>query len=281
MLTRPGSKLLDFGLAKLRRRPGRSRCRSMTQARNAAPATGARADSRHRAVHGARAGRGQGGRRPERHLGAWRRDLRDGHGTRPFHGDTPASVIGAILKDEPPPISARQPLARAHSIISSRPVSPRNPTSAGSPRRTSATSSPGSPGNARRHHQNRCRARRRPVIAGWVVAAVLLVALGVALTVGLPRPGADISARACCVQRLPAAGRVFAATSASVPVPQLAVSPDGRHLVFVAAEPQGPSFLWLRPLGESEARRLPGTDAVDAPFWSPDSRTVAFFSQGL
>ncbi len=32
-------------------------------------------------------------------------------GARPFTGDTPASVIGAILKDQPPPISARQPLA--------------------------------------------------------------------------------------------------------------------------------------------------------------------------
>ncbi len=30
---------------------------------------------------------------------------------RPFPGDTPASVIGAILKDTPPPISTRQPLA--------------------------------------------------------------------------------------------------------------------------------------------------------------------------
>ena len=32
-------------------------------------------------------------------------------GTRPFQGDTPASVIGAILKDTPPSISTRQPLA--------------------------------------------------------------------------------------------------------------------------------------------------------------------------
>ena len=32
-------------------------------------------------------------------------------GTRPFAGDTPASVIGAILKDTPPSISTRQPLA--------------------------------------------------------------------------------------------------------------------------------------------------------------------------
>ena len=32
-------------------------------------------------------------------------------GTRPFQGDTPASVIGSILKDDPPPLSRVQPLA--------------------------------------------------------------------------------------------------------------------------------------------------------------------------
>ena len=34
-------------------------------------------------------------------------------GTRPFRGDTPASVIGSILKDEPPSLSSRQPLIPA------------------------------------------------------------------------------------------------------------------------------------------------------------------------
>ena len=33
-------------------------------------------------------------------------------GTRPFQGDTPASIIGAILKDDPPPALAC-PAARA------------------------------------------------------------------------------------------------------------------------------------------------------------------------
>ena len=32
-------------------------------------------------------------------------------GKRPFEGQSPASIIGAILKDVPPPISSRQPLA--------------------------------------------------------------------------------------------------------------------------------------------------------------------------
>ena len=32
-------------------------------------------------------------------------------GARPFTGDTPASVIGSILKDDPPNVSTLQPLA--------------------------------------------------------------------------------------------------------------------------------------------------------------------------
>ena len=64
-------------------------------------------------------------------------------------------------------------------------------------------------------------------------------------------------------------------------MPQLALSPDGRHLAFVAAEPQGQSFLWLRTLADAESRRLPGTEDAETPFWAPDSRAVAFFSQGL
>ena len=57
---------------------------------------------------------------------------------------------------------------------------------------------------------------------------------------------------------------------------QLALSPDGRNLVFVA-NVDGKDQLWLRPLGSFTARPLPGTeDAGGFPFWSPDSRSIAF-----
>ncbi len=38
--------------------------------------------------------------------------------------------------------------------------------------------------------------------------------------------------------------------------------------------------MWLRPLGEAEARPLPGTEGATAPFWSPDSRSIGFFAAG-
>jgi len=58
-----------------------------------------------------------------------------------------------------------------------------------------------------------------------------------------------------------------------------AVSPDGRQVVFSASTPQG-SGLFVRPLDRAEARLLPGTADGFYPFWSPDSRWVAFFEAG-
>jgi hypothetical protein len=61
----------------------------------------------------------------------------------------------------------------------------------------------------------------------------------------------------------------------AIEVPEL--SPDGRHLVFVA-NVEGRRSLWLRPLGSLTAQPLPGTEGVsDLPFWSPDSRSLGFF----
>jgi serine/threonine protein kinase len=55
------------------------------------------------------------------------------------------------------------------------------------------------------------------------------------------------------------------------------ISPDGRTVAFVAST-NGKINLWLRSLNEAEARLLPGTEGASAPFWSPDSRSLAFFA---
>src|SRR5207247_424137 len=57
------------------------------------------------------------------------------------------------------------------------------------------------------------------------------------------------------------------------------VSPDGRRIAFVAVQ-EGRTLLWVRSLDRLEAQPLPGTDLAVAPFWSPDSRTLGFFSTG-
>jgi len=59
-----------------------------------------------------------------------------------------------------------------------------------------------------------------------------------------------------------------------------AISPDGRRLAFVAAGPTGEDLLVIRHLDKLESTPLAGTDGAYSPFWSPDSESIGFFSQG-
>jgi DNA-binding winged helix-turn-helix (wHTH) protein/Tol biopolymer transport system component len=59
------------------------------------------------------------------------------------------------------------------------------------------------------------------------------------------------------------------------------VSPDGRHLAFVARRrDNGRPELWVRSLDAPQARALPGTEGAFRPFWSPDSQALGFFAEG-
>ena len=60
----------------------------------------------------------------------------------------------------------------------------------------------------------------------------------------------------------------------------LALSPDGRRLVFEATTPEGRTYLWLRALDAEEPEMLEGTEGAEYPFWSPDSHSIAFFADG-
>jgi Tol biopolymer transport system component len=61
--------------------------------------------------------------------------------------------------------------------------------------------------------------------------------------------------------------------------PELAVSPDGEHVAFVAVQ-QGRRMLWVRSVADTTPRVLSGTEGADYPFWSPDSRQIGFLASG-
>jgi len=55
----------------------------------------------------------------------------------------------------------------------------------------------------------------------------------------------------------------------------MAVSPDGRKLVFVGSNERRMQ-LFLRALDSVNAQALPGTEGATYPFWSPNSRSIGF-----
>ena len=119
------------------------------------------------------------------------------------------------------------------------------------------------------------RAPRRVERIGWTLAVVTAAVAGVLA----PRPWVREPNLPTVMYR-----------SSMLPVPEapmfglapgrLALSPDGRHLAFPAASLSAPPALWLRSLEHGTARRLPGTEGGTVPFWSPDSRSIAFIAQG-
>src|SRR5262249_53283570 len=58
------------------------------------------------------------------------------------------------------------------------------------------------------------------------------------------------------------------------------VSPDGRHLATLVNR-TGTGLIWVRSLDSLEGQVLPGTEGAAAtPFWSPDSHSLGFVSDG-
>ena len=59
------------------------------------------------------------------------------------------------------------------------------------------------------------------------------------------------------------------------------LSPDGKHVAFVAQEQQGTNRVYVRTLDNRDAKPVPGTENATYPFWSPDSKSLGFYSSGI
>lgn len=66
------------------------------------------------------------------------------------------------------------------------------------------------------------------------------------------------------------------ATNVGLPV----ISPDGRNLIF-SATVEGKRQIWMHPVNGFTEQPISGTEGLSAsPFWSPDSRSIAFSADG-
>ncbi len=186
-----------------------------------------------------------------------------------FQGASQASLIGAILRDDPQPMSELQtmtPPSLDHIVTTCLDKDPDMRWQAASDlvrelkwcvEGGSLVGAP-APVTSRRKHRERL----------WIGTTVLLTALTILLAVGrFFQPESTEFGR---IEFLLATQAIF----------DFAVSPDGRHVVVQGVGPDGSNMLWLRSLDSRELRALTGiTTQFPQPFWSPDSRSIGFFAE--
>jgi eukaryotic-like serine/threonine-protein kinase len=270
-LTKAGAKLLDFGLARTGV-AGDAVSGSTEMATEAKPLTtaGTVLGTFQYMAPEQLEGRDADARTDIFALGALLYEMATGR--RAFDGKSRTSLIAAILASQPPPISSVQPVmppALDHVV---RRCLEKDPEDRWQSARDVASelrwiaeagSQVGVPVPVAQHRKHRER-------LAWGVAGALLLT-SVALAVGF-------------VRRAPAPPRVVRfdlpqpAQLAATGAPK--ISPDGRQIAFVGTDEQGRNQIWLRALESLEARPLSGTEGVTngvRPFWSPDSRFLAYF----
>ena len=200
-------------------------------------------------------------------------------GTKAFHRDSAVETMNAVLKEEPAELTTLDPkvpasLARVvQHCLEKQPADRFQSTRdlAFALQALSTTS-----GEARadaRTGQFLTRSRVRERLAWGAAAAIAVAAIGALLAFRHMGQRPQAALIRFSVQA-PAEGTLMNDVAAS------AISPDGRRLVFTVIDAAGTIRLWVRSLDSLSAQPLVGTEGATFPFWSPDSRFVAFFAQG-
>jgi Tol biopolymer transport system component len=270
MLTKSGSKLLDFGLAKLRQDAAPAAPLSqLPTAKDAITAQGTILGTLQYMAPEQVEGKEVDSRTDIFAFGSVVYEMATGK--KAFEGKSQASLIAAILERDPPLMSSLQPMtppALDHVV------------------RTCLAKDPENRWQTTRDLQLELkwiaagRAVAPPIEARhashllWIAVAVLLIALGILAFAYLRERSPETAMARFAIPPPESAMFVSGPPWGSL----VAVSPDGRLFVFVAAGKDGKRRLWVRPLDSSAAQPLPGTEDAFAPFWSPDSQWVGFFA---
>ena len=187
-----------------------------------------------------------------------------------YKRQTQASLIGAILEREPPAVATTVPAAPPLLDRLVRKCLAKDPAarwqSAGDLVEILSWVSE-SPSSSQSTADAPPPVRPRPVWIALTVASALVAAAAIAAAIYLRVTAPEERVTILDVVT-PPGGDPFS----------FALSPDGRQLVFSTSA--GAPQLWLRPLDQPIARPLAGTFGGTYPFWSPDSRSIAFFADG-
>ncbi|MCZ6857363.1 MAG: protein kinase [Gemmatimonadetes bacterium] len=190
-------------------------------------------------------------------------------GEPPHIGGSAQAVVAKILSDDVAPMTKLRRSVPRHVDMATRKALERTPADrfATGAEFVSALTNAAFTVATISGETTRPAPRREPWKAIAAVLGVLVVVLAITTVMG--SLGESTASQ---VARFGITLPEDAALTAAIPGWTVALSPDGRHLIYV-----GPGrMLYVRPIDRLEARVLPGTEASDSPVFSPDGAWVLF-----
>ena len=280
MITKSGAKLLDFGLAKLNA-SAPVQLSNATAVPDLLTASGTILGTLQYMAPEQLEGKPVDHRADIFSFGAIVYEMATGK--KAFEGASQARLIGAILKDEPGPISTLQPLSAPVFDALIATCLAKDPDerwqSAGDIGRQlrllqSGSSQPSLSASSAATLAAAATARPRDSRGlAYALIAVAAAAVGAAAVWGLRRPTPPAPLPVSRFVITPPAD----APLANVRGDDVAISPDGRRIAYLTRNRSGPR-IYVRDLDSLDARAIAGTDtpSIGTPFFSADGRSLAF-----
>jgi Tol biopolymer transport system component len=271
MITKGGAKLLDFGLARLQAAAGPDRAGSGLTVTTPLTGQGTILGTLQYMSPEQLEGSEVDGRSDIFSFGSIMYEMATGK--QAFEGKSQASLIASIIKEQPRPVSQLVPLTppmldRVIRQCLEKDADHRWQSAGDLKQALQWISEGGSEVGIPAAISARRRLRERVLWGAVVVLAVVSAALGVQ---SLVRTAPVPKVARWAISRAPGL--------ATMTWPKL--SPDGTMIAFQAADTTGQIGIYIRPLNSLEAHLLVNVQSLDSrPFWSPDSRQLAFFDAG-
>jgi Tol biopolymer transport system component len=199
-------------------------------------------------------------------------------GKRPFDGKSQVGVLAAILERDPEPISMTQPMTPPALDKLIRTCLAKDPEERWQSAHdlklqleaiSEMGSKAGVPAAVAGARRERKRLGMSIGVAGWVLAAAALA-------------GILYYSRQLAQERQPIRTEIELPTDVDMNIAVAGgavISPDGKKVIIPAVMANG-GELWVHDLTTDKAAAVPGTQGAMFPFWSPDSGSIGFFSNG-